>query len=170
MQENKVDETNNWFFKQIISYRLGTLSLSRSRAFPCEGCQLVGDPRGVSCGVLSQRKWHFLMLASGGCRCRASFKLLLHYSSSHSRLAVLQRISLNVTKPWGIMPLPLIGDWLRTLLRSTFAWGSDLFYYGDWIRKHGVAIVSCNDGLRPVIMKLEATEIDANLEHTPINR
>ena len=48
--------------------------------------------------------------------------------------------------------------------------GSDLFYYGDWIRKPGVAIVSCNDGLRPVIMKLEATEIDANLEHTPINR
>ena len=42
--------------------------------------------------------------------------------------------------------------------------GSDLFYYGDWIRKPGVAIVSCNDGLRPVIMKLEATDIDANLE------
>lgn len=33
-----------------------------------------------------------------------------------------------------------------------------LFYYGDWIRKPGVAIVSCNDGLRPVIFKLEATE------------
>ena len=42
--------------------------------------------------------------------------------------------------------------------------GSDLFYYGDWIRKPGVAIVSCNDGLRPVIMKLEATDIDANLQ------
>ena len=48
--------------------------------------------------------------------------------------------------------------------------GSDLFYYGDWIRKPGVAIVSCNDGLRPVIMKLEATDIDANLEYTPIDR
>ncbi len=33
-----------------------------------------------------------------------------------------------------------------------------LFYYGDWIRKPGVAICSCNDGLRPVIFKLEATE------------
>ena len=32
-------------------------------------------------------------------------------------------------------------------------------YYADWIRKPGVAIVSCNDGLRPVIMKLEATDI-----------
>ena len=48
--------------------------------------------------------------------------------------------------------------------------GSDLFYYGDWIRKPGVAIVSCNDGLRPVIMKLEATDIDANLEYVPVER
>ena len=36
--------------------------------------------------------------------------------------------------------------------------GKTLFYYGDWIRKPGVAICSCNDGLRPVIFKLEATE------------
>ena len=38
--------------------------------------------------------------------------------------------------------------------------GSDggLFYYGDWIRKPGVAICSCNDGLRPVIMKLEVED------------
>ena len=28
--------------------------------------------------------------------------------------------------------------------------GENLFYYGDWIRKPGVAIVSCNAGLRPV--------------------
>lgn len=48
--------------------------------------------------------------------------------------------------------------------------GSDLFYYGDWIRKPGVAIVSCNDGLRPVIMKLEATDIDAHLEYVPVDR
>lgn len=37
--------------------------------------------------------------------------------------------------------------------------GNSLFYYGDWIRKPGVAIVSCNDGLRPVIFKLETTDI-----------
>ena len=24
--------------------------------------------------------------------------------------------------------------------------GSDVFYYGDWIKKPGVAICSCNDG------------------------
>ena len=35
---------------------------------------------------------------------------------------------------------------------------SGLFYYGDWIDKPGVAIVCCNDGLRPVIFKLEATD------------
>ena len=34
----------------------------------------------------------------------------------------------------------------------------ELFYYGDWIRKPGVAICSCNDGLRPVIFKIEAEE------------
>lgn len=43
------------------------------------------------------------------------------------------------------------------------AHGADgsLFYYGDWIGRPGVAIVSCNDGLRPVIFKLEATDIEA---------
>jgi len=35
---------------------------------------------------------------------------------------------------------------------------ADTFYYGDWIKTPGVAICSCNDGLRPVIMKLEATD------------
>ena len=34
----------------------------------------------------------------------------------------------------------------------------ELFYYGDWIRKPGVAICSCNDGIRPVIFKIEAQE------------
>lgn len=36
--------------------------------------------------------------------------------------------------------------------------GSELFYYKDWIKTPGVAICSCNDGLRPVIFKLEATD------------
>lgn len=35
----------------------------------------------------------------------------------------------------------------------------ELFYYGDWIRTPGVAICSCNDGLRPVIFKLETTDL-----------
>lgn len=39
--------------------------------------------------------------------------------------------------------------------------GKELFYYGDWIDQPNVAICSCNDGLRPVIMKLEATLEDA---------
>ena len=37
----------------------------------------------------------------------------------------------------------------------------ELFYYKDWIRKPGVAICSCNDGLRPVIFKLERTDIES---------
>lgn len=46
--------------------------------------------------------------------------------------------------------------------------GKDLFYFGDWIRKPGVAIVSCNDGLRPVIMKLEATDTPSKLDYEPV--
>ena len=36
--------------------------------------------------------------------------------------------------------------------------GSNIFYYGDWIDKEGVAICSCNDGIRPVIFKIERTD------------
>ena len=32
----------------------------------------------------------------------------------------------------------------------------------------GVAICSCNDGLRPVIFKLEATEETSEMDYTPI--
>lgn len=46
--------------------------------------------------------------------------------------------------------------------------GGGLFYYGDWIRKPGVAICSCNDGLRPVIFKLEATEQQSAIDYTPV--
>ena len=43
-----------------------------------------------------------------------------------------------------------------------------LFYFGDWIDKRGVAICSCNDGLRPVIFKLEATDEEAAIDYTPV--
>ena len=43
-----------------------------------------------------------------------------------------------------------------------------LFYYGDWIRKPGVAICSCNDGLRPVLFKIERTELKSDLDYTPV--
>ena len=46
--------------------------------------------------------------------------------------------------------------------------GNDVFYYGDWIRKPGVAICSCNDGIRPVIFKLESTETVSTLDYTPV--
>ena len=46
--------------------------------------------------------------------------------------------------------------------------GEELFYYGDWIRKPGVAICSCNDGLRPVIFKLERTDEPAQIDYTPV--
>ena len=46
--------------------------------------------------------------------------------------------------------------------------GEGLFYFGDWIREKGVAICSCNDGLRPVIFKLEATDEEATPGYTPV--
>lgn len=46
--------------------------------------------------------------------------------------------------------------------------GNELFYYGDWIRKPGVAICRCNDGLRPVIFKLEATQEPSKMDYTPV--
>lgn len=50
------------------------------------------------------------------------------------------------------------------------AHGADqtLFYYGDWIDKPNVAICSCNDGLRPVIMKLEAIDEEAEINYSPV--
>ena len=36
--------------------------------------------------------------------------------------------------------------------------------------KPGVAIVSCKDGLRPVIMKLEATDEESQIDDHPIKR
>lgn len=42
------------------------------------------------------------------------------------------------------------------------------FYYGDWIRTPGVAICSCNDGLRPVIFKLETIQEEAKREYIPV--
>jgi uncharacterized repeat protein (TIGR04076 family) len=41
-----------------------------------------------------------------------------------------------------------------------------LFYFGDWIRKPGVAICSCNDGLRPVIFKVEQTDLKSTIDYT----
>lgn len=46
--------------------------------------------------------------------------------------------------------------------------GNDVFYYGDWVREPGVAICSCNDGLRPVIFKLEAMDLEALMEYEPV--
>lgn len=46
--------------------------------------------------------------------------------------------------------------------------GKELFYYGDWIKTPGVAITCCNDGLRPVIFKLEATDEQSKIDYIPV--
>ncbi len=57
-------------------------------------------------------------------------------------------------------PLGFCDEAWKAIYQYVFALvnGSDNWYYDDWIdtKKHpGVAIVSCNDGLRPVIIKIE---------------
>ena len=46
--------------------------------------------------------------------------------------------------------------------------GCGTFYYGDWIKTPGVAICSCNDGIRPVIFKLEATGEQSVIDYEPV--
>ena len=46
--------------------------------------------------------------------------------------------------------------------------GNQVFYYGDWIKTPGVAICSCNDGLRPVIFKLETTTEESEINYEPV--
>ena len=48
--------------------------------------------------------------------------------------------------------------------------GEELFYYGASIQTPGIAICSCNDGLRPVIFKIEATGEESRLEYNPVVR
>lgn len=55
------------------------------------------------------------------------------------------------------------GAW-RTIHPYVFALanGAKHFYFNDWVRLPGVAITCCNDGLRPVFFKLEATDEELN--------
>ena len=46
--------------------------------------------------------------------------------------------------------------------------GKTTFYFGDWIKERGIAICCCNDGLRPVIFKLEATDEQSKLDYIPV--
>ena len=40
------------------------------------------------------------------------------------------------------------------------AHGVDTFYFNDWVKEPGVAICCCNDGLRPVVFKVEKVDGD----------
>lgn len=44
------------------------------------------------------------------------------------------------------------------------AHGAKDFFYDNWMKTPGVVICSCNDGVRPVIFKLEVTDIDSKFE------
>ncbi len=38
--------------------------------------------------------------------------------------------------------------------------GDEEFYFNDWTKDPGVAIACCNDGLRPVVFKMEAVDAE----------
>ena len=96
--------------------------------------------------------------------------------------ATLERFAADVVAKSGkvdvlvnnAMPQGFCDEAWKAIYQYVFALahGADksLFYYGDWIKKPGVAIVSCNDGLRPVIMKLEATDEESKIDYHPIER
>ncbi|WP_331001231.1 hypothetical protein [Lientehia hominis] len=44
----------------------------------------------------------------------------------------------------------------------------EVFCYGGWIRKPGVAICSCSDGLRPVIMKPKAAAEEPKIDFASV--
>lgn len=46
--------------------------------------------------------------------------------------------------------------------------GCGIFYQGDWIDKPGVAICSCNDGIRPVVFKIERMEENSDAPYTAV--
>lgn len=41
--------------------------------------------------------------------------------------------------------------------------GEEGFYSGIWVKQPKTGIACCNDGLRPVVFKLEATDIEVKL-------
>ena len=43
------------------------------------------------------------------------------------------------------------------------AHSSGTFYYGDWMGQPDVAITCCNDGLRPVVFKIERTDEESTM-------
>ena len=61
----------------------------------------------------------------------------------------------ELAKEYGIEGWKAIYQYVFALAHGA---DKNLFYYNDWIKTPGVAIVCCNDGLRPVTFKLEATD------------
>ena len=76
------------------------------------------------------------------------------------------KIFFSLQKPWKFSKSYCDEAW-KAFYQYVFALAhgaQEIWYYQDWIKTPGIAIVSCNDGLRPVIMKLEATDIEAKAE------
>ena len=88
-------------------------------------------------------------------------------STSDTRIIIEKMnrtISISIIIKANASPLPFCDEAWKAVYQYVFTLAhgvQEIWNYSDWIRTLGVAIVSCNDGLRPVIMKLEATDIDS---------
>ena len=50
----------------------------------------------------------------------------------------------------------------KGLTACTYNTVGQIFYSNGWLKDENVAIISCNDGTRPVVFKIEATDEDAH--------
>jgi uncharacterized repeat protein (TIGR04076 family) len=95
------------------------------------------------------------------------------------KITVLKRhFDEELAKEYGAKGQTFYADWSRPEGFCDEAWkaiyqyvfalahGSGIFYYNDWIERPGVAICSCNDGLRPVIFKIERTDEESKINYT----
>ena len=78
----------------------------------------------------------------------------------------------NYGPPQNVQPDGFCDEAWKAIYQYVFALAhgatKEPFYYGDWISKPGMAICSCNDGLRPVIFKLEATDEESQIDYIPV--
>ena len=65
-------------------------------------------------------------------------------------------------------PEGLCDEAWKAMYQYVFALSHESETYGDWINKKGVAICSCNDGIRPVIFKIIRTDEESQINYTPI--
>ena len=89
-------------------------------------------------------------------------ELVKEYGTEHTtgKCAAFEEGQVYYTNELGGKPEGFCEGAWRAIFHYTFALahGAPDFFDGDWIKAPGTAICCCNDGLRPVIFKVERVE------------